>query len=733
VMQKDTNFPNSDNTNGPQGNTMNEDLLSTHIELFRSPRIVKLAIENCNLESTASIAQQIRSDKDPVKYIISHLNVTKGGEGRAKDAHVLRATFRDPSAEDCATILGAVVESYQDFLGEQFQNTSAEAMTLIAKAKDDTSQKLQEAEAAYLKFRKEAPLLWNGDESSNLHLQRLANIETELAQVNATYTRTKSRLDVIEEALGGAAAESLTDLHKLALISAEDTARMGQVLRVIQGDANAGTLPGRSEEARAKYNRYVTLLLLEKTLLADLGLEHPRVEAVRAQIGVMEKFFQEHGPPSSGIASLQIEPDDLLAINVQLLRSDLSELEKRRAQLEVDATREEGEAKKLVTFELRGEVMAKDLTRKEDLHQAVIERLKQIDLIKDYGGYITEVISPVEQAKSPASPVLLLSLALGGILGLFGGAGMAYVTDIADRTFHNPEQLRQALALPLMGHVPGLVARDEKADAGDAKSPIHPTLVCHHRPRSRHAEAFRGLRTALFFSTHVGGHKVIQVTSPNPGDGKSTITANLAISMAQSGKKVLVIDCDFRHSTVDRVFGIDAEAGVSNVLVDEAELSDVIQPVGIEGLSVLPCGPHPPNPSELLTLPRFEQLIKLLREQYDFVLVDSPPMLAVSDPAVVAPRVDGVLLTVRINKNGRPQAMQAREMLTGLGVDVLGVIVNGWEQDRNYGYGYYNSKYGYGQYGGKYGHSYYYTKEGSDRGAIDSHYYLEDESPADLT
>ena len=173
------------------------------------------------------------------------------------------------------------------------------------------------------------------------------------------------------------------------------------------------------------------------------------------------------------------------------------------------------------------------------------------------------------------------------------------------------------------------------------------------------------------------GRKVIQVTSPNKGDGKSLMIANLAVSIAQSGKRVILIDADCRRPRQHKIFGVTADAGLAAVIADRVEPKDVIQATAVEGLSLLPCGPVPPNPAELLTSPRFKEFLDAIREEYDFVLVDTPPLLAVTDPCVVAPRVDGIFLVIRLSRQGRPNAERARAILSALAVNVLGVVVNG--------------------------------------------------------
>jgi capsular exopolysaccharide synthesis family protein len=222
------------------------------------------------------------------------------------------------------------------------------------------------------------------------------------------------------------------------------------------------------------------------------------------------------------------------------------------------------------------------------------------------------------------------------------------------------------------------------------------------------SENFRAIRTALYFS---GGreHRVIQTTSPVPGDGKSTLTANLAISIAQSSKRVLLLDADFRRPTQHKLFGLPAEVGLASVVDGQADPHQAVQQTAVPNLSIMACGPRPHNPAELLTSPKFEELLAVLKEQYDFVLVDTPPLLAVTDPSVVAARVDGVLLALRIRKNGRPNAERARKILQDVNANVVGVVVNGLDGKtgsygyysnyrKGYGYGYsYSYKYGYGQ------------------------------------
>ncbi|MEM7315089.1 MAG: CpsD/CapB family tyrosine-protein kinase, partial [Planctomycetota bacterium] len=248
---------------------------------------------------------------------------------------------------------------------------------------------------------------------------------------------------------------------------------------------------------------------------------------------------------------------------------------------------------------------------------------------------------------------------------------------------------------------------------------IDPSICTLHRQGSRHAEAFRAIRSALYFSSSRKNYKVIQVTSPVPGDGKSTMAGNLAVAIAMSGKKVLLIDADCRRPRVNALFGLDNEVGLATVLQNESQLEDAIFFTSVENLFIMPSGPTPSNPAELLTSPGFGQLLDIVKEDFDLVIVDTPPVLPVTDAVAVAARVDAVMLAIRIRKGVQITAMRAKEVLDGVDANVMGIVVNavdGRYGRSSYGYGYGYGKYGrYSGYGG-YGDSHGYYLEDSPNG-----------------
>jgi len=395
---------------------------------------------------------------------------------------------------------------------------------------------------------------------------------------------------------------------------------------------------------------------------------------------------------------------------VRLLEGELNDLKETEASLKLLFEEEEKKARQVLIHLNEDEALSNEIRRKQQNFELAAQRLSEIKLAKDYdsGGYRASVVSPPEGAGKVA-PSLSQILPVWVFLGLLGGVGLAYLAEVTDKSFRTPEEIRRRLGLPIIGHIPYTAAAATNGD-GAAAGHLDASLLAYHRPTDLEAESYKSLRTALYFSTRGERHKVIQVTSPNMGDGKTTLATNLAVSIAQSGKKILLIDADFRRPRLHRMFGLAAKVGLASVIQDEAELLDAVQPTAVPNLSVLPCGPRPHNPAELLTSARFKEILEVLRERYDLILVDTPPLLAVSDPSVVASQVDGVLLTIRVSKNGRPAAERARDILATLEVNVLGVVVNGIGRRGEEGYGATNYGYHY-QYQYAYeptdNHSYY--------------------------
>ncbi len=707
---------------GVDSQRSSDDSLSMHSVLLKSPTVISRAVEKHELGKLPSL----REAADPTGVIIGSLT-TSTPTPTGGSSNIVGLTFKGSDPDDCTKVLTAIFDSYKEFLGDAYQDRTKETAELISQAKDVLLKQLGEKEEAYRKFRQEAPLLWKGTEGSNLHEDRMAKIEAARADVIVQVSQIKSRIAALENAIarGG-------NREAIALLIGN--------LAAINDSTNAAGSATRLTPRNAFEDNLFNVFLEEQMLLEEFGPDHPKVKAARKRMNLMRTHMASFAPGSEGSGS-----EDFIKIYLESLRQEMKLHEERLQGLNTLFEAERNSAKALATYQVQDETFRNEISRTQQLFGVVVKRLDEINLIKDYAGINMQVISPPGYGVQVA-PKLPNIMAIAALCGMLAGFGLGYCIELMDRRFRSPEEVRSYLGLPIFGHIPTIGLRKGKRIVPEAaaNSPLAPTLCVAHQPKGRQAEAYRAVRTALYFSTHSEGHKVIQITSPSPGDGKSTTAANLALSIADSGKRVVLVDADFRRPRIHKFLGLENHVGLSNLINGEAELPDAVQATAAPNLWTITTGPRPSNPAELLTSRQFEELIAVLRDQYDYVLIDSPPVLAVTDPSVIAPRVDAVLLVLRLTKHARSSSRQATETLTSLGAKILGVIVNAVGRGGGYGYGYgyssygyraygyAGSKYGYGRYGygSGYGYGYGYG-HGYGYGESDKVYYDEkSEQPA---
>lgn len=289
-----------------------------------------------------------------------------------------------------------------------------------------------------------------------------------------------------------------------------------------------------------------------------------------------------------------------------------------------------------------------------------------------------ETVQPAEVDPQPVSPVPQRNLALGGVLGLLLGTGVALLRARLDSTVKSDDDVRDAASAGLIGTVvddPGLRAQHVVTAADEHTSA---------------AEAFRAIRTSLQFLDVDHPPKVIVIGSSVPGEGKSTLAVNLSAALAQAGSRVMLVEADLRRPRVTRYLGLVEGPGLSNVLAGTADLEEVAQHWGDGKLTVLAAGPMPPNPSEMLGSEQMRSLVEVLRDANDYVIIDSPPLLAVTDGAVLSMLADGCVLAARYGSTRREALTAAAGVLSRIGAKLLGVVLNGMPVTDAvaYGYGY---------------------------------------------
>jgi polysaccharide biosynthesis transport protein len=289
------------------------------------------------------------------------------------------------------------------------------------------------------------------------------------------------------------------------------------------------------------------------------------------------------------------------------------------------------------------------------------------------------VVSPAVTPGAPSSPNVLLNLAAGVVFGLGLGVLLAIGRDVLDTRVRGAEDVAELTRIPVLGTLGIDTSRTRR-------------VLMEAAPHSSQAEAFRQLRTNLQFAelgarSEGGQHRAVSVTSSLPAEGKSTVAVNLAVALAETGARVLLIDADLRRPTVARVLGLEGAVGLTTVLLGQAEVEDVTQVWGRSGLHVLSAGALPPNPTDLLGSMPMRRLLDRLRTRYDHVVLDSAPLLPVADSAVLAGLVDGTMLVVNGTKVRRHQLVESLANLARVDAPVLGVVLNQVARDeRSYGY-----------------------------------------------
>jgi tyrosine-protein kinase Etk/Wzc len=263
---------------------------------------------------------------------------------------------------------------------------------------------------------------------------------------------------------------------------------------------------------------------------------------------------------------------------------------------------------------------------------------------------------------------------------------MVFFREYMDDTVKNPEQARRLLGLPLLTVIPFM--EGQEAEKGMA------CLTTLTAPRSMGSESFRSLRTALHFSATGKERKVLLVTSSFPGEGKSTISANLGVTITQTGAKVLLIDCDLRRPSLHERFGHSKAPGLTEIIAGDVSIADVLHTTGIEGLHFISSGTIPPNPAELLGSVAMTKLLEESRQRYDQIILDAPPVLAVTDTPLLAASSDQIVVVLESSRVPSKAATRTREVLATAGRPVVGLVFND-RQNRGEGYGAYGY-YGYG-------------------------------------
>ena len=629
-------------------------------------------------------------------------------------ALVVLLAYQHTNAELCEAAVEAFSDSLQTFFNKRQKSDRSNLISLI----EDGIEKLPdmgELEQQYQDFRRDAPLAWNSEgEAINPHRER---------QLYLVGRRSELVEQLRDKMTQMAAVESVLKQSKDPLVALSVVSQLLGVMidvPVAKTEEAAKSLEdGDAQLARIEVDQQLMPLLIDRNKFAsELGANHPSVKQLDNEIKLMRtELYRIVMEQTERILELRkdsekngvvVDPAEkakeaikavLYAAKAesQLLQTQINEVDSQIAD-------ENKSAIKLAKYEQENASRLAEIARNQELINELNEQMTRVSLTEEESRTRVLELTATTNAKL-IGPNMPKMLGIGTFLGIALGAGLALLLEKNANTFRDPEEISQVTGAPVLTHVPffkGRVRKPKKGDINPFKE-LDPCLVVLHQPASVAAEAIRSCRTSVFFDTaNVEGGKVIQISSPLPGDGKTTVAGNLACSIAQSGKRVLAIDCDLRRPQLSDNFVMQDQLGLTNVLNGECDPEDAAHQTPVSTLRVMPSGPIPANPAEALTLPDMGELLELLREQYDYVILDSPPLLVVTDPSITATMADGVVMALRVRRKSKPNAKESVGILNAVGARLLGVVINNSDEsgasDGYKGYGYYR----YGRYTSRY-------------------------------
>lgn len=457
---------------------------------------------------------------------------------------------------------------------------------------------------------------------------------------------------------------------------------------VVQGlsEMSAAVTRARTEriQKEAEYNRVSALqrsggsldsfpAILSNSLIQQLKVQ---LNDLQRQQGQMAEKFGDRHPEMvkvrSAIETTEARLQGEIAKVVESVRNAYLSAQAQEATLAAALEQKKGEALALNRSGITYSVLKREVESNRLIYDTLLQRAKETDVAaKDRAGSI-RILDKAEVPQVPASPNRRLNLLLAFAGATVFAVGLAFFFEYLDNRIKSPDEVKGYLGLPFLGMVPAVKFDDARG------SPTINNGVPRH-----FAEAFRTIRTNVLFSSAEDGPRSVVVTSAAPGEGKTLVATNVAMSLAQVGARVLLIDADMRKPRVQELLELKPGPGLSNLLTGRAKASEAVRTTTVPNLHVLPSGPIPPNPAELLGSQRFKELLATLKEHFDWVIIDSPPVMAVTDAVLVGHRTNGVVFVIGSEMTNRNAALSALEQLDGVSAKLMGGILNRVKIDRH--------------------------------------------------
>lgn len=632
-------------------NVFNPFFLQTQVDTLHSRDLARRVIQKLNLadneEFKAKGAEGVPDNVREVQLVNNFQRRYDVAVGR--QTRVISLTFDAYNPRLAADVANAVSQEYIDWSMENRLQGVTQAKDFLSKRVRESEAELKNAEAEYQQYLAVHKIISVEDKASipadrAFELNRqLVELQNERRTAEAIYLRSKE-----------VAADELP-----------------QVI-------SDGTVQALTRE-----------LSKQRQELANLSAKYqpnfPAVKQVQEQIKQLETQLVEQ--KAKIIKNIETQ--------YEVARKREEDLKNSLGQSKNEAIQQNRESAELGLKKQKVETSRKTY---EDL----LQRLQQAEVESDFRPSNIRVVQSAEIPIAPVKPNKVLNIGLSLLIGLALGVGLAFFLEYLNNTINTAEDVERIVQLPSLGGIPSLQSLAKNKMLGGlngsgkkstALAMANNELLSGHDPLSSFAESYRALRTSLLLSSAEHAPRTMLITSSHPAEGKTTIVANTAISLAQTGARVLVLDADMRRPRCHKILSVKNDTGLSTYLSRDISVDKVIQAHDIPNLYVMPAGPVPPNPSELLSSVKMRILVAELQDRFDHIIIDSPPVIHVTDALIISPHVDGVVIVVKSNHTPREAVQRAKQALTDVNAKIFGVVLNCI--DLNTESYYYNYKYAY--------------------------------------
>ena len=589
-----------------------------------------------------------------------------------------------------AEMANALADEYLDFKAEERMDTSQATVISLTQQANRLHEELKKADERAVAFSRENSVIAI-NERGNIAAQHLASLAGEAAAYRTERMLLEAQQPLIAQASDEAVLMTLSTRLPMSRLSLGAT-----TISAMEPSTNQVLVAPRSgAESLIDYG------------VASGGGNWEVLKRKKAflesQLSEYRKRFRDAHPLVKETVKEIQETDRSLDVELQFaLKQYYSRLEslsiKEQAAKRVEQEWEE-QAIEVSKKSQEYSNLQRNISRLQALYDLIFNRLKEIDISVGIEPESVKIIERAYPASYPVTPRKLQSIFMAALIGLGIGLGLVFGLEFIDDSVKYPEEITSGMGLPFFGLVPSA-----NWDPDDLKT----HLLSNIEQKSGLAEAYRNLRSSLIFSGPKGSTKTIVMSSAVPKEGKTTTCLNLALSLAQAGARVLLVDADMRRGELHKFFGLEGGRGLSDVLVGQAKPESVIQRTGISNLDLVATGPFPPNPSEIVLRPELTAFLEYVKRTYDRILIDCPPVMAVSESATLASMAEGVILVIWAGQTSKKLVQLTAQLLQSRGARIMGCVLNNLDFGR-VGYYYYSTYYGY------YSYDYYYDRKGPEK------------------